>query len=196
GGSAWGSCAWRARRALDLDPPLGQVRGVGPARARALAAEGSTTVGGLLFRHLPFRYEDRRAVTPVAAASAGASFTFGGRLSGLRRIRTRRRGFSLVRGFVEDASGRLPVVWFNRPYLADQTVAGKEYLLHGPVREAKGGGLELLSPSCERADRAVHGARIVPVYPALGKLGAPFLRRLMDTLLTEVDLRTVPETLP
>ncbi|HEX4960863.1 MAG TPA: ATP-dependent DNA helicase RecG [Thermoanaerobaculia bacterium] len=180
---------------MDLSTPLRQVRGVGPARARALAAAGCHTAGDLLLHHLPFRYEDRREVTPVAAASPGGSFTFRGRLSGLRRLRTRRRGFSLVRGFVEDATGRLPVVWFNRPYLADQTAA-EESLLHGPVREAKGGGLELLNPSCEPVDHAVHGARIVPVYPAKGKLGAPFLRRMIDSLLEEVDLLQVPETLP
>jgi ATP-dependent DNA helicase RecG len=169
---------------------------VGPARVRALAKAGCHTVGDLLLHHLPFRYEDRREVTPVSVASAGASFTFQGRLSGLRRIRTRRRGFSLVRGFVEDASGRLPVVWFNRPYLADQCGQGDEFLLHGPVREAKGGGVELLNPSCEPAAEAIHGARIAPVYPTAGGLGPAFLRRLMDSLLAEVDLRQVPETLP
>jgi ATP-dependent DNA helicase RecG len=153
-------------------------------------------VGDLILTHLPHRYEDRRAVAPVSAAAAGASFTFQGRLSGLRRIRTRRRGFSLVRGFLEDATGRLPVVWFNRPYLAEQT-GEEEYLLHGPVREAKGGGLELLNPSCEPADRAIHGARIAPVYPAAGSLGPAALRRLMDPILAEVDLPgQVVETLP
>ncbi len=168
---------------------------MGPARAQTLAGAGCHTAGDLLLHHLPFRYEDRRMVTPVAAAAAGADLTFRGRLSGLRRIRTRRRGLSLVRGFVEDATGQLAVVWFNRPYLADQATA-EEYLLHGPVREAKGGGLELLSPSCEPAAVAIHGARIVPVYSAMGKLGAPFLRRLIDSLLAAVDVRQVPETLP
>jgi ATP-dependent DNA helicase RecG len=152
-------------------------------------------VGDLILTHLPHRYEDRRAVAPVSAGTAGASFTFRGRLSGLRRIRTRRRGFSLVRGFLEDATGRLPVVWFNRPYLADQT--GEEFLLHGPVRETKGGGLELLNPSCEPVDRAIHGARIAAVYPAAGSLGPAALRRLMDPILAEVDLPgQVVETLP
>jgi ATP-dependent DNA helicase RecG len=164
-------------------------------RARALAAAGIGTVGDLLLHHLPFRYEDRRSVTPVASASAGVATTFRGRLIDLRRIRTRRRGFSLVRGFVEDETGRLPVVWFNRPYLANQTEEGEEHLLHGPVREAKGGGLELMNPSCERADGAVHSARIVGVYPALKPLGPALLRRLMDSLLAEVDLRQMPETL-
>jgi len=152
-------------------------------------------VGDLLLHHLPFRYEDRRIVTPVASASGGTAATFRGRLVEMRRIRTRRRGFSLVRGFVEDATGRLPVVWFNRPYLANQT-EGEDHLLHGPVREAKGGGVELMNPSCERAAAAVHGARIAPVYPALKPLGPALLRRLMDSLLAEVDLRRIPETLP
>ncbi|HEY4562797.1 MAG TPA: hypothetical protein VIJ36_07445, partial [Thermoanaerobaculia bacterium] len=92
---------------------------MGPSRARDLARAGLHTVRDLIF-HLPFRYEDRRGVLPVAAAVAGSAATFRGRLVGVRRIRTRRRGFSLVRGFVEDESGRLAVVWFNRPYLVNQ----------------------------------------------------------------------------
>jgi ATP-dependent DNA helicase RecG len=167
---------------------------VGPARAQALAGAGLETVRDLLF-HIPSRYEDRREARPVAAASAGASFTFQGRLSGLRRIHTRRRSFSLVRGFVEDATGRLPVVWFNRPYLANQAVAGEEYVLHGPVREGKA-GLELLNPSCERAADAVHGGRIVPVYPSAKGVGPAALRRTLATVLEQVDLRAIPEPLP
>jgi ATP-dependent DNA helicase RecG len=172
---------------------------VGPARARALAEAGYQTVRDLLF-HLPHRYEDRREVTPIAAATAaiaaGGSHTLRGRLSGLRLIRTRRRGFSLVRGVLDDGTGNLPVVWFNRPYLASQTTAGEVYLLHGPVRETAE-GLELVNPSCEREGQAVHGGRVAPVYPAAGKLGPAALRRLMDAVLEQVDLRgQVEEPLP
>jgi ATP-dependent DNA helicase RecG len=167
---------------------------VGPARAKALAGSGLRTVLDLIL-HLPFRYEDRRGTRPVAEAAAASSQTFRGRLVGLRRIFTRRRSFSFVRGFVEDDSGRLPVVWFNRPYLVDQTHEG-EYLLHGPVKVAAD-GLELVNPSCEPAARAVHGNRIAPVYPAAGKVGAAALRQMLDGVLREVDLPTqVPETVP
>jgi ATP-dependent DNA helicase RecG len=171
---------------------------VGPARAAALAAGGLHTVRDLIF-HLPFRYEDRRGTTPVAAAVAGAAATFRGRLVGLRRVPTRRRGLSLVRGFVEDGSGRLPVVWFNRPYLPNQMANQpheEEYLLHGPVK-AVGNGVELVNPSCEAAAGAVHGDRIAPVYPAAGKVGPAALRRLLDGFLQEIDLpRQIPETVP
>jgi ATP-dependent DNA helicase RecG len=171
---------------------------VGPARAAALAAGGLHTVRDLIL-HLPFRYEDRRGTTPVAAATSGAAATFRGRLVGLRRVHTRRRGVSLVRGFVEDGSGRLPVVWFNRPYLPNQMAnqtGGEEYLLHGPVK-AVGNGVELVNPSCEAAAEAVHGDRIAPIYPAAGKVGPAALRRLLDGVLREIDLPAqVAETVP
>ncbi len=175
-----------------LDTPLRSIRGVGPARARALAQAGYHTVRDLLF-HIPRSYEDRREAHPVVVAAAGASFTFRGRLSGLRRVYTRRRGFTIVRGFVEDSSGRLPVLWLNRPYLTNQVAEGEEYVLHGQVREAKG-GLELLNPSCERA--GVHGPRIVPVYGAAGSVGPAAVGQILAAVLQRVDLLAVPETLP
>ena len=168
---------------------------MGPARARALSEAGYETVRDLLY-HLPFRYEDRRAVHAVSDAAPGGSYTLRGRLASVRRIRTHRRGFSLVRGILSDGTGSIPVVWFNRPYLASQSLEGEEWLLHGEVRESKSGP-ELLNPSCERPDQAIHGARIAPVYPAAGGIGPALLRRILDTILEKVDLpREVPETLP
>ncbi|HWN41376.1 MAG TPA: ATP-dependent DNA helicase RecG [Thermoanaerobaculia bacterium] len=180
---------------LKLSSPLSEIPGVGPARARALSEAGYETVRDLLY-HLPFRYEDRRAVHAVSDAAPGGSYTLRGRLASVRRIRTHRRGFSLVRGILSDGTGSIPVVWFNRPYLASQSLEGEEWLLHGEVRESKSGP-ELLNPSCERPDQAIHGARIAPVYPAAGGIGPALLRRILDTILEKVDLpREVPETLP
>jgi ATP-dependent DNA helicase RecG len=152
-----------------------------------------------LLRHLPLRYEDRRDVRTIAEISvalSGGSHTLRGRLSGVRRIHTRRRGFSVVRAVLHDGTGTLPVVWFNRPYLTGQALEGEEWLLHGEVRQGRSGP-ELLNPSCERPDQAVHGARIAPVYPAAGGLGPALLRRILDTILAEIDLpRQVLDPLP
>ena len=179
---------------LALDTPLTAVRGIGPARATALAAAGFHRVGDLIY-HLPARYEDRRTVSQLSAAVPG-DHTFLVRLRDLRRLRIRRRGLSLVRGVAEDASGALPVVWFNRPYLAGTVVAGEEYLLHGRVRAGQG-GLELLNPSCELAAGAVHSGRVAPVYPAIGPLGPALLRRLLGELVGAIDLAAaVADPLP
>jgi ATP-dependent DNA helicase RecG len=182
--------------ALTADTPLGQVRGIGPARAGAFAAAGYRTVGDLLY-HLPHRYEDRREVVPVGEVNAPGEVTLRGRLSGLRAIRIRRRGLALVRGMVEDETGRLPVVWFNRPYLPTWAEGGEEYLLHGPVRLGKSGGLELLNPSCERAAGALHGGRVAPIYPAVRGVRPAMLRRLLPQVLAQLDLpRALAEPLP
>ncbi|HEX2252997.1 MAG TPA: ATP-dependent DNA helicase RecG [Thermoanaerobaculia bacterium] len=185
-------------RPVSTEDPLTRLPGVGPARARALAAAGFHRVGDLL-HHVPIRYEDRSTITPVVAAVAGAAATFRGRLVEVRRIRGRRRGMSLVRGILEDGSGRLPVLWFNRPWLAASVAAETDYVLHGAVREARRGkGVELLNPSCERADEAaVHGGRIVPVYGGAGEMGPAGLRRILAWVLAALDPRAaVAEPLP
>src|SRR5688572_4231470 len=180
---------------MDLSAPICNVPGIGPARARRFSDAGFRTVEDLL-DHLPSRYEDRRDISSVAEARLGVSCTYRGHLSEVRRIRTRRRGFSIVQGILKDASGALPVVWFNRPYLTRESLEGKAWLLHGQVREGRA-GLELLNPSVEHPEQAVHGARIAPIYPAVAGLGPAFLRRILDRVLAEIDLpRQVREPLP
>jgi ATP-dependent DNA helicase RecG len=186
----------------DLHTPLSAIRGIGPARVRALEKAGLRTVLDLVL-WLPHRYEDRREVRPVVEARVGEAGTFRGTLSGLRRIRIRRRGFSLVRGVLRDASGEIPVVWFNQPYLARQVAVGEEYVLHGQVRESReGSGLELVNPSWERVQEKGIGpiGRIAPVYPAISGargLGPATLGRVVELVLGGLDLpRQVADTLP
>jgi ATP-dependent DNA helicase RecG len=158
---------------------------VGPARARALADAGYRTVRDLLF-HLPQRYEDRSSVQAIAGVAPGSSLTLRGRLAGVRIVRTRRRGVSIVRATLDDGTGKLPVSWFNRPYLASQVLEGPEYLLHGKVREKKG-SLELLNPSVELAERAFQGAGVTPVYPPAGSVGPAAVRKILDVVLAGLD---------
>ena len=167
---------------------------------RALEKAGLRTVLDLVL-WLPHRYEDRREVRAVAEAAVGEAGTFRGTLSGMRRLRTRRRGFSLVRGVLRDASGEIPVIWFNLPYLAQQVVPGEEYVLHGPVRESREGkGIELVNPSCERIGRIGPIGRIRPIYPAVSGargLGPATLGRVIETVLAGLDLpRQVADTWP
>ena len=171
---------------LDLASSLDGIRGIGPVRRRQLAEIGVTDVGGLL-AHLPSRYEDRRKVATAASIVDEGDYTVEGRLRDVRLVLRRGRRFSLVRGTFEDATGRLPVAWFNRPYLPRQIDAAEEYLLHGAVRR-RPGGLELQNPSCERLASAVHTGRVVPVYGALGPLGPALVRRVMNDLVATMDL--------
>jgi ATP-dependent DNA helicase RecG len=180
---------------LDLASPLRELRGIGPSRERRLAAEGVGDVRSLLL-HLPSRYEDRRRVSRVAQVREEGAYTLEGRLVGVRLVLRRGRRFSLVRGRLEDGSGALEVVWFNRPYLPRQVDPDAVYSLHGRVKR-RPEGLQLQNPSVEAVARRVHAGRIVPVYPPLGPLGPAMVRRLLDEAAGALEAAaSVEEPLP
>jgi len=184
---------------VDLRAPLTTLPGIGPKRARALAEYGLRSIGDLLW-HLPSRYEDRRSVVAPSAVTSPGPHAVRGRVRGLRRRFTRRRGLRLHDGRIEDDGGSLRVVWFNQPYLLTQIAADGEYLLHGEVRKARAGELELVNPSWEPAaggGPAPGQGDLVPVYPPLPGLGARQIRLLLAALLDTLDLdHAIDETLP
>ena len=179
---------------LEIDSPLTALRGIGPVRARTLSTVGLRTVRDLLYR-LPFRYEDRRQLSTVGEVSVEGACTLSARITDLKRVRIRRRGLSLVKGWLEDESGRLPAVWFNRPYLMQQIEAGERYLLHGHVRR-QGERIEMINASCEPLSQALLGGRIVAVYNSAGGLGPALLRRLVGSALDKLPLESLEDDVP
>ncbi len=169
------------------ESPVTVLRGVGPVRARRLAEAGIRSLGDLA-RQVPARWEDRRSVVPVAGLTEPGVVTVEGRIVGLRRTPTRRRGLRLVRGAVEDASGRLPAIWFNRPFLAASVDPTVLYRLHGAVRPGRSGagGLQLVNASVEAAAEA--DRRVVPVYRPIGELGPAAVARLVGQVVDGLDL--------
>src|SRR5690606_17637465 len=161
--------------------------GVGPVRAARLRDAGFQRIRDLLL-HLPSRYEDRRHTATVASLTTPGPVTLGGRVLSPRAVRLRRRGLSMVRARLQDASGHLPVIWFNRPYLTDWLREDRDYVLHGELRRGRDGSLELLNPSVEPAGEVRHAARIVPIYPAAGGIGPARWRRWIALVLERADL--------
>ncbi len=159
-----------------------------------MAASGLETIEDLLF-HLPLRYEDRRSIARVVEIDRVAEWTIRGSISDLRLIRTRKRGSRILRARLTDASGVLPVTWFNQPYLAKRLEAGGEWLLHGSVRGSDWGLWEMVNPSIEPAGEAAAG-RIVPVYPRVAGLGPATLGRWISFALPALEDTEAAETLP
>ena len=84
------------------------------------------------------------------------------------------------------------VVWFNQRWLGRRLADAPELYLFGQIREARGGGLELLNPEIEPIGE--EPGPIVPVYPALAGFGGRRLRRLMWQCLPAID--DCPDPLP
>ncbi len=164
------------------------LKGVGVARSRLLAAHGIHTLGDLLF-HLPLRWEDRRRwVLVEEIEESGSSVAVRGRIMGVFSRRARRRFLTILEGVFEDSSGRMPIIWFNSRGLETRLQQAKTVVLYGVARAAPKGGLQLVNPEVEAMDQGDRwvGA-LVPVYPILGTIGGPFLRRLICSAMPALD---------
>jgi ATP-dependent DNA helicase RecG len=153
------------------------------------------TIGDLLL-HLPRRHEDRRNPTPLARLAEGTEQAAIVRVEAVRTIRTR-RGMTLVRAGIVDATGAAHAVWFNQPYLAGRLPRGQLVSLFGRV-ERLGRGLQFVSPEVEPLEPDAEPwnvGRLVPVYPTTEGLPQRALRAMVREALTGIA-DTVPDVLP
>ncbi|MBA2338362.1 MAG: ATP-dependent DNA helicase RecG [Acidimicrobiia bacterium] len=168
-----------------------EVKGIGPAIAKRLAAAGVGSVTDLLL-HVPRRYLDRSALFDIAAVPLGEEVTVGGVIETIssRRIRGNR---TLIEATVSDGTSRVRVIWFN-PYL--KLEQGAEVALSGKV-ELNRGFLEMKSPDVDRLDRPDEDlvtGRVLPVYPTPAGIRPARLRQAVDNALRRS--RPITEVLP
>jgi ATP-dependent DNA helicase RecG len=184
---------------LDIDTPIQFVKGVGPAKADALAKAGIRTVYDLLL-YLPFRYEDRSRRLQIRDVQPGQEATVEVEVVSVRVKSTRRRNFKIVEVVAKDETGQLKAVFFNQEYLKDTLKPGRRALIFGKFErsgfslfpEVKNPQYELVEPG---QDETTHAGRIVPVYERIGPMTPKHLRRVLHFLVAGMP-RRVPEVLP
>jgi len=169
------------------------VKGVGPRRADELRRMGITTVEDLLF-HLPFRYEDRRLVIPIARAVAGQSASFLGELVHLEEKIVGRARRRILRGVLKDRSGLMGLVWFNQvAFFRSRFRRGQQVMVYGQV-DTEQGGLQIVHPDVEAAGGA-GAAAIVPIYHKPSGMSVQAMRKIVRQAVDQAaDLS--PSVLP
>ena len=147
---------------LTLKTGVEALPGVGPARAKALARLGLTTVGDLL-GYYPRDYEDRRKSASIASAPADVPVCLTLMVAEPPRLSRIRKGLELVKVRLVDDTGSLTATFFNQGYLKDALRTGETYVCFGKV-EGQGARRQMTNPVCERADKVRFTGRILPVY--------------------------------
>jgi len=172
------------------DIPIQFAKGVGPRRARLLEKLGVLTVEDALW-FVPWRYDDRVEVLPIANLLPGMKPTIKGRVVTCRITTTSRRRLVVVTIMVRDETGVLEGVFFNQPYLEKIFVAGAPVLLTGAVTVntngrspllMKGPQYELLTVEDLEEDA---GGRIVPIYHETHGLSSKQIRRIIQAIFDQ-----------
>src|SRR2546425_8856978 len=105
---------------MDLATPVKFIKGVGPGRATMFEAKGLLTVEDLL-SYVPFRYEDRSNMKPIAQLAPGEMATVVAEVRSAKLSGFKRRNLGLFEAEFTDASRAiLCAKWFHGGYLADK----------------------------------------------------------------------------
>jgi ATP-dependent DNA helicase RecG len=172
-----------ATNPIILSTPLHFIKGVGPARAKALAALGLTNLGRLI-AHLPTRHEWLEPESTIAALAPGSIGSARGTITATRVVpRGRAPRFEAV---LIDETGRLDLVWFNIPRLHHDLHPGMRLRVQGPTKR-HGYGLQMANPSfrvvSETEPPSESGARLRPVYAASEDISSRQIEQVMQAAL-------------
>ncbi|MDR0287273.1 MAG: ATP-dependent DNA helicase RecG [Clostridiales bacterium] len=157
------------------------IKGVGQARAAALERLGVFTVQDILEMY-PREYEDHSIVKKICELRLGDTVTVRGRPCGLFEIRRIRKNLSVSTIKIDDGTGQLTIVFYNREFVKNQIKQGIIYSFYGEVSKSFK-GLELQNPVFE-----IHGLNsnfegILPVYPLTKDLSQNILRKIVKSVL-------------
>ena len=124
---------------MDLTTPLTYVKGIGPARAAMLEAKGLTTVEDLL-GYVPFRYEDRSNMKPIAQLAPGEMATVIAEVRAVKMSGFKRRSLGMFETrFTDSSRATLVGKWFHGGYLANVLAEGMKVALFFRLSAASSG---------------------------------------------------------
>ncbi len=169
---------------------LQYLKGVGPAKAAALAKIGLFSVADLL-EHFPKRYEDGSSWLKIAALEDGSTASFQGRVVTVQEQKPR-RGLSILKVTVSDGTGQAVLVWFNQSYRKRFYQPGQMIVVTGKVKR-QFFQPELHNPEVQDYDAAEWDkiGRIMPVYASAEPLKQNFFRSLLAQSLEMLE--AIPE---
>lgn len=158
-----------------MDIALSTIKGIGPARLKALQAAGITSVRELVM-NLPREYRDLSQITPLCELKAGETAAVRVRVAG-EAVEQRARRLLITKVYVTDGTDTIAVYWYNQPWLKKQLPQGRELLLYGKA-ELKKGYVSLTSPTIEQAQG------LIPIYRAIPGIPAKAIRQSIAAALS------------
>ncbi len=116
----------------------------------ALAKLGIRTVRDLLY-HFPARYENAGPTGTISGAQPGTDVTLYGTIQKPETRKAWKSRRPIAEAWLEDASGRIKLMWFNQPYIAKTLADGMHVRVTGRMT-GTAGKTYLANPEVERSN--------------------------------------------
>lgn len=172
------------------DRPITDIKGVGPARAKALHRLGIDTLGDAAC-FLPRDYRDLTHADRLSEVRQGCEAVVVASVCGKAATLHIKKNLTIVKVPVDDGTARCCCVWYNQPWIAQAMPPGSRWVLCGRI-EARFGEKTLQNPAYEPFEGDLPG--IMPIYPVTESVSQKVLRALIRDALHAAG--EFPETLP
>lgn len=175
---------------MHLSDSIRNIKGIGEKSQKLFAKLGIYTVEELLSFY-PRQYEIVEEIRPVSEVQEGHIVVVCGSLTAPPKI-TRAGRLTIVGCVIRDASGQLPVAWFNMPFLMKNLHMGERYILWGRII-CKSGSFRLQQPKM-LSEQEYHQLlqKMQPVYHLTTGLTNRAVTKAVTQALAETDLTGDP----
>ncbi len=177
--------------ALALSSPVGEIKGVGEVRRKALLKLGIETVGDLI-HHYPRAYQNRGDTKSLSEIGCklqdDVTETLGAvvlTVATQPTCRMIRRGMNIMKFRAFDETGTVEITYFNQNYLKDIFTVGAEFRFWGKI-ERDGNSFKMTSPIYEEVKEGASLPALVPVYPLASGITQKFISGIIKTALESV----------
>ena len=165
---------------------LRELKGVGEKTEKLFQRIGITTTDDLL-HYYPRNYDIYEAPQEIVALKENSVAAIQGTITTGVYV-NKIRNLQVISITASDTTGRLPVVWFNAPYLKNTLKKGSCFILRGKISRKKG-RLEMEHPEIftpAAYEEILHSMQ--PIYGLTAGLTNKLIIKLMHQLLDEKEL--------
>ncbi len=148
-----------------LTLPVQYLKGVGPARAKALQKLGIFSVKDILY-YLPSQYEDRRNRKKIVDLKPGDTVSIEGKIFQINELKPK-ANLSILEVVISDGTGFIKAKWFNQLYLKKYFKEKEKIKIFGKVQlDYRGINFEILNPDYEILENSSgpNNQSILPIY--------------------------------
>jgi len=169
-----------------LSDPVSILKGVGPSKAKQLAALNIHTLEDLIC-HFPRGYEDRTRLVTIDKLEADRPACFKAMVMNTPRTAHIRNGLDLTKVQVADHTGRVTLTFFNQKFTTDRLQYGKEYIFYGTL-SGDYMGYGITSPVFEELNSPpLVTRRVMPIYPLTAGLSNTVMAKTIQQALELCD---------
>ncbi|MEG1450731.1 MAG: ATP-dependent DNA helicase RecG [Cetobacterium sp.] len=163
------------------DIEIFNIKGVAASTYTKLRKLGITSLHDLIY-YFPRAYDDRTNLKKIGELRGDEYVVLKANIMSVTAPPTR-TGLKMVKATVNDGTGMLEVIWFQRPYLRKSLEIGEEYIFIGNVK--RGYTFQMVNPEFKLYKGQQNSGEILPIYSSIKEMNQNTLRRVIKSAMQE-----------